>query len=101
MGFNNRQYMIINVSELSDIDFSEVLETSASTVRKSLDGTKTFVKWNGDLPKSIVKQKAFGELYTYERILKILQGKEWHKEIDDPEAKKRKKIKDDAKTKKG
>ena len=43
--YENRQFMIFNVSELNQIDFTQVLETSIDTVRKSLDGTKTFVKW--------------------------------------------------------
>lgn len=47
MNYENREYMIFNVSELPQIDFSQVLETSAETVRKSVDGTKTFVKWDG------------------------------------------------------
>jgi len=112
MGFKNRQYMIINVSELSDIDFLEVIQTSPNTVRKSVDGTKCVLKWSGDLPKSIVKRKIFTELYKHERILKILESKEWlksmddreiykiEKEIDDAEAKKRQKEIDDAEDKK-
>jgi len=40
--------MIFNTSELDKIDFTQVLETSADTVRKSVDNTKTFVKWDGE-----------------------------------------------------
>ena len=40
---NSETFMIFNVSELNKIDFSQVEETSISTVRKSVDGTKTFV----------------------------------------------------------
>jgi hypothetical protein len=42
--YTNRQFMIFNVSELNQINFTEVLETSSETVRRSVDGTKTFVK---------------------------------------------------------
>jgi hypothetical protein len=42
---NERQYMIFNLSEINLINFAEVMQTSADTVRKSVDGTKTFVKW--------------------------------------------------------
>jgi hypothetical protein len=45
----NRQYMIFSVSEINLIDFSEVLQTSAETARKSIDGTKSFVKWDGKI----------------------------------------------------
>jgi hypothetical protein len=51
--YQNRQFMIFNVSELDNIDFNEVLETSKDTVRKSIDGTKTFVKWEGNIPSSV------------------------------------------------
>jgi hypothetical protein len=47
--YDNREFMIFAVSELDQIDFETVCETSADTVRKSVDGTKTFVKWDGEV----------------------------------------------------
>lgn len=44
--YENRNYLIIPISEIPKIDFSLVCETSADTLRKSVDGTKTFVKWD-------------------------------------------------------
>ena len=35
--YDNRGFMIFNVSELGTIDFTQVLETSVDTVRKSVD----------------------------------------------------------------
>lgn len=70
--------MIFNVSELPQIDFNQVLETSADTVRKSVDGTKTFVKWNGpDIPTSLDTLNTKEGPYTYEEILAILATPEW------------------------
>lgn len=43
----NRQYMIFSLSEVDLINFDEVLQTSAETLRKSVDNTKSFVKWEG------------------------------------------------------
>jgi hypothetical protein len=43
----NRQYMIFSLTEVDTIDFNEVLQTSAETLRKSTDNTKSFVKWEG------------------------------------------------------
>jgi hypothetical protein len=43
----NRQYMIFNISEVDSINFDEVLQTSAETLRKSNDNTKALVKWEG------------------------------------------------------
>ena len=43
--FENRKYVIFEVSEIDAIDFSQVLETSAETLRKSVDESKTFIKY--------------------------------------------------------
>ena len=76
--YENRQFMIFNVSELPNIDFTTVLETSIDTVRKSVDETKTFVKWDGDVVPSSVDSLTTKEgPYTYEEILDILQTPEW------------------------
>lgn len=78
MSYNNRDFMIFNVSELSKINFSQVLETSAETIRKSVDGTKTFVKWEGNIiPSSIESLTTKEGPYTYEEILQILNTNEW------------------------
>lgn len=74
-----REYMIFNVSELNDIDFNEVLETSIDTIRKSVDGTKTFVKWNGNVVPSSVEALTTKEgAYTYDEIIQILDTSEWN-----------------------
>jgi len=77
MNYENREYMIFNVSELPNIDFSQVLETSVETVRKSVDGTKTFVKWEGNEPSSVTNLQTKEGPYTYSEILDILSGPEW------------------------
>ena len=77
MNYENREYMIFNVSELPQIDFSQVLETSAETVRKSVDKTKTFVKWDGEQPSCVSSLTTKEGPYTYEEILQILSGPEW------------------------
>ena len=75
--YTQRQFMIFNVSELNQIDFTQVLETSIDTVRKSVDETKTFVKWEGSIPSSINLLTTKEGPYTYEEILTILSGPEW------------------------
>ena len=69
--------MIFNVSELDTIDFTKVLETSADTVRKSVDGTKTFVKWDGAIPQCVIDLTTSEGPYTYDEILTILSTPEW------------------------
>jgi hypothetical protein len=75
--YDNREFMIFNVSELDQINFTQVLETSAETVRRSLDGTKTFVKWDGAMPQCIIDLTTSEGPYTYEEILVILATPEW------------------------
>ena len=73
----NNTYMIFNVSELEQIDFEQVKETSIDTVRKSIDQTKTFVKWEGEIPQCVVDLTTKEGPYTYEEILAILATEEW------------------------
>ena len=76
--YTNREFMIFNVSELNLIDFTQVLETSIDTVRRSVDGTKTFVKWDGEIIPSSVELLSTKEgPYTYTEIIDILNGPEW------------------------
>jgi hypothetical protein len=75
--YENREFMIFNVSELPQINFAQVLETSAETVRRSVDGTKTFVKWDGAMPQCVADLETKEGPYTYEEILMILATSEW------------------------
>ena len=40
----SRKYLIIPVSEVSKVDFSQVCETSETTLRKSVDRNKNIYK---------------------------------------------------------
>ena len=82
--YENRNYMIFNVSELDTIDFEVVLETSAETVRKSVDETKTFVKWEGDTtPECVANLTTKEGPYTHAEILAILSGEDWTAPMDE------------------
>ena len=74
----SRNYLIIQTSELDKVDFSQVLETSASTVRKSVDTTKTFIKWDGDTTPACVSSLTGTEgPYTKDQINTILSTDVW------------------------
>ena len=77
MTFKNRNFIIFSVDELNKIDFDQVLETSADTVRRSVDGTKTFVKWDNEAPSCIDDIITKEGPYTHSEILEILSGEEW------------------------
>ena len=73
MAYENRKYVIIESSEVSSVDFSEVMETSADTLRYSVDETKTLVKFIGDTPSFLDGKTQ----YTHSEILNIVSGPEW------------------------
>lgn len=75
--YNDRNYIIFPVSELNKVDFEQVLETSAETVRKSVDKTKTFVKWDGEQPSFVSTLNNTEGPYNYDEILNILSTSEW------------------------
>jgi len=75
--YDNRRFMIFNVSELNQIDFNTVLETSTETIRKSVNEMKTFVKWDDVIPTCISNLTTKEGPYTYEEILTILATTEW------------------------
>jgi hypothetical protein len=68
-----RNYVIIDASEVSSVDFNQVLETSADTLRYNVAGTQTFVKFEGDTPSFLEGKTA----YTHSEILTILSGSDW------------------------
>lgn len=75
--FDNRRYVIIPESEINKIDFTEVLETAPETCRYSVDGTKTFVKYEGEMPVSVSDVTDKSQEYTHSQILELLAGPEW------------------------
>jgi len=74
----SRNYVIIDASEVSSVDFDQVLETSAETLRFSVDGTKTFVKFEGETPSFLEGKTA----NTHSEMLDILAGEEWTSPIE-------------------
>ena len=43
--FENRRWLVIPTSVISDIDFNQVHESNADSLRLSVDGNSTFVKY--------------------------------------------------------
>lgn len=101
--YENRRWLIIPTSIIESIDFSEVMESSPNSLRLSLDGTKTFVKYDitelledeiytyidaetnqemsNTTPAGIYGRPSFYEQglgeYTHSEILDILSNEEW------------------------
>ena len=68
-----KNYVIIDASEVSSVDFDQVLQTSADTLRYSLDGSKALLKYEGTQPFFLLGKTE----YNQEEILTILSGPEW------------------------
>tara|TARA_R110002096_G_scaffold396295_1_gene591946 strand:+ start:503 stop:736 length:234 start_codon:yes stop_codon:yes gene_type:complete len=73
MDYSNRRWVIINVSDITDEMISSAIQTSIGTLRKSLDGNKAILKWDGDTPS------CFDGLttYTHSEILTELRTDSW------------------------
>jgi len=75
--YEQRNFAIFSLTEIDKIDFSQVLETSADTLRVSTDGSKSFVKWDGEQPEFVSELTTLEGPYTYSEILEILSTPEW------------------------
>ena len=73
--FENRRWLVIPTSLTSSIDFSEVYETSIDTLRLSLDGSQTFVKYDEGSRPSIYDPQ-YTE-YNHADILELLSTPAW------------------------
>lgn len=53
-----RKYVILTAAEAANINYDQVCETSADTLRWNNDNTKTFVKWDGDTTPDVCSGKS-------------------------------------------
>jgi hypothetical protein len=71
-------YVIINSSEISSVDFDQVSNTNADMLRRSLDNSQALLKYAGTQPSFLLGKTE----YNSEEIKTILSGPEWY----DPDA---------------
>ena len=73
MDYSNRKWAIVNVSNITDEMIDSAIQTSMDTLRKTLDGSKAILKFNGDTPS------CFDGLTTYNHseILTELAKSAW------------------------
>jgi len=67
-----KKYVIINKEMIGAIDFKLVIETSASTLRYSLDGSQTIIKFIGEIPSFLDGEK----IYSHNEIIKTINNPE-------------------------
>ncbi len=80
--FENRKWVIISKDDVSSVDFAQVLETSADTLRYSNDDNKTFVKYEGSQPSFLSGKTE----HTYSEIQDIVNDVDGEWIGNDPHA---------------
>ena len=68
-----RSFVILQSAEVDSINFNEVMENSVDTLRFSLNGEQTFVKYEGSKP-SFLDGK---DKLTTDEMLTLLAGSDW------------------------
>lgn len=81
LDYPNRYYVIFSVSELSTINYDEILIDSSNTLTRTVDDTKAFVKWEGAMPPSVQALTTKSITYTHDQFLAILQQPEWSERV--------------------
>lgn len=74
-------YTIINVKDLPSVDISNCKDTSVDTVRRSVDGTKCVLEYEGAMPSDIAALNS--SEYDEVEILDIMSGTDWTEVTDD------------------
>ena len=73
-----KTYVVFSVSEISSIDFNQVLQNSIEDLFYSIDGTKTFVSWiESNIPQCIINLSTKSDYYQYVDMLCIINTSDW------------------------
>lgn len=72
-----RVYAIIPVTEISKLNFNEILQNSKDTLRYSLDKSKVLIKWDEQEPSFLNDLQNLEGPYSQEQIIKIINSTEW------------------------
>ena len=81
---NTKTYATVNLSDIGLIDFSQVGQTSASTVRKSLDNTEFVIKWQEGYTPTFITDASVVPVGTYDHhaILELMATSFWSEPIE-------------------
>ena len=108
MRFENRRWLVIPTSIIGDIDFNQVHEPNADSLRKSVDETLTFIKYEvtvveetytetfedietGEEVTNTIEAGTYGRPsiyseeyteYTHSEILELLSTEQWTEQIE-------------------
>ena len=71
--FENRKWVIVNVSDITEEMIASAAQTSMDTLRKTNDGSKAILKWDGDTPSCFDGMT----VYNHAEILTELRKSDW------------------------
>ena len=82
---NKKTYAIIKLSEIGLIDFSQVAQSSASTVRKSLDNTQFVIKWQDGYEPTFIADGTVKPLQvlSHSECLELMATEKWSEPIEE------------------
>lgn len=70
---SDRKYVILEASDVSSVNFDDVLETSVDTLKYNVAGDQTFVKYEGVKPRCLYGK----DTLSHEAMLTVLKDESW------------------------
>tara|TARA_R100000697_G_scaffold107236_2_gene121926 strand:+ start:164 stop:424 length:261 start_codon:yes stop_codon:yes gene_type:complete len=79
MDYSNRTYAFADWADIGSVDFAQVMETSAGTVRKSIDETTFILKWYTASEPTFITDKSVTLQWSgsHSQCLQQLVGPNW------------------------
>ena len=77
--YENRHWVIVDVSAITEEMISNAIQSSMETLRKTLDGNKAILKWEGDTPSCFDGMT----VYSHSEIRTELRTSEWSSDGSD------------------
>ena len=76
-------YAIINIADVGLINFSEIDETDATTIRKSIDELLFVIKWFNENEPSFITNGSVvpTQILTHEQAIELMSTIEWSEPI--------------------
>ena len=76
---NGFTYVTLSVTEISQLDFSQIEQTSVETLRRSMDDTQTIVKWvtSAGVPSCVSSLTTKGAYMTHDEALDLMATTAW------------------------
>ena len=83
----NQTYGIINTSDLSSVDFTQVMPNQSDEVRNSLDGLMFVIKWEENHEPTFITDGTIVpvSILTHALCLALMQTPEWSEPMPEPE----------------